>query len=79
MLTEELDEKVEIISIHPKTCTVQQLYGHFVNNDSSKWVDGLITKYLRSGTPQWVIFFKFGQIVWFTIFILVELFYIKLK
>ena len=47
MATAELDEKVEVLSIHPKTCTTKQLYGQFVNDDSSKWVDGLITRYLR--------------------------------
>ena len=47
MATEELDEKVEVLSIHPKPCTIKQLFGHFVNDDSSKWVDGLITRFLR--------------------------------
>jgi hypothetical protein len=58
MATEELDEKIELISIHPKTCTIEQLYGHFANDDSSTWVDGLITRYLRQQL-QFTFFFLF--------------------
>ena len=52
-------KKIESVRVHPKTATVDQLYGWVTEDGYHSWNDGILTKYFRenarSDTPFWLI------------------------
>lgn len=41
------EQNIECHRIHPKTCSLQQLFGWFSDDGYSKWYDGILTKHMR--------------------------------